>query len=113
MWRRVSPVIWLFLLIPLALELALVFWPALNSFYISLTRWRGVGVPEFIGLRNFEQLAVDPIFRTALTNNVIWVFGFGGASVVIGLALAVAAWGEEIAGLFMDQIEGPGAGGAG
>ncbi len=90
MWRRVSPVIWLFLLIPLALELALVFWPALNSFYISLTRWRGVGVPEFIGLRNFEQLAVDPIFRTALTNNVIWVFGFGGASVVIGLALAVA-----------------------
>lgn len=89
-WKRVSPVIWLFLLIPLALELALVFWPALNSFYISLTRWRGVGAPEFIGLRNFEQLAVDPIFRAALTNNVIWVFGFGGASVVIGLALAVA-----------------------
>lgn len=88
-WRRVSPVIWVFLLIPLALELSLVFWPALNSFYISLTRWKGIGSPEFIGLQNFQYLWQDPIFRTALWNNVIWVFGFGGASVVIGLALAI------------------------
>lgn len=88
-WRRVSPVIWVFLLIPLALELSLVFWPALNSFYISLTRWNGIGAPEFIGLQNFIYLWKDPIFRTALWNNVIWVVGFGGTSVVIGLALAV------------------------
>lgn len=88
-WRRVSPVIWVFLLIPLALELSFVFWPALNSFYISLTRWNGIGAPEFIGLQNFQYLWQDPIFRTALWNNVIWVFGFGGASVAIGLSLAV------------------------
>lgn len=88
--RRVPPVIWFFLLIPLVLELAWVFWPAINSFYISLTKWNGAGVPEFIGLKNFQNLFSDPIFMTALINNVIWVVGFGGLSIVIGLSLAVA-----------------------
>lgn len=87
---RVPPVIWAFLLLPLAFEVALVFWPALNSFYISLTKWNGAGDPEFIGLRNFELMGSDPIFMQAFINNVIWVVGFGGASVVIGMCLALA-----------------------
>lgn len=88
--RRVPPIIWGFLLIPLVVELALVFWPAVNSFYISLTKWNGAGVPEWVGFRNFENLATDPVFIQALLNNVYWVVGFGGASVVIGLLLALA-----------------------
>jgi ABC-type sugar transport system permease subunit len=88
--RRVPPVIWAFLAIPLATELALVFWPAINSFYISLTKWNGAGAPEFIGFKNFQNLTTDPVFLQALVNNVFWVVGFGGASVVIGLLLAVA-----------------------
>ena len=88
--RRVPPVVWGFLLIPLLIELAFVFWPAINSFYISLTKWNGAGAPEFIGLKNFQNLATDPIFGQALLNNVIWVVGFGGLSVAIGLSLAVA-----------------------
>jgi ABC-type sugar transport system permease subunit len=70
--------------------LAWVFWPAINSFYISLTKWNGAGAPEFIGLKNFQNLLTDPIFMTALLNNVIWVVGFGGLSIVMGLSLAVA-----------------------
>lgn len=88
--RRVPPIIWGFLLIPLVVELALVFWPAVNSFYISLTKWNGAGAPEWVGFRNFENLATDPVFIQALLNNVYWVIGFGGASVVIGLLLALA-----------------------
>jgi multiple sugar transport system permease protein len=88
--RRVPPIIWGFLLIPLVVELALVFWPAVNSFYISLTKWNGAGAPEWVGFRNFENLATDPVFIQALLNNVYWVVGFGGASVVIGLLLALA-----------------------
>ena len=88
--RRVPPAIWFFLLIPLGIELAWVFWPAINSFYISLTKWNGAGAPEFIGLKNFQNLLTDPIFMTALINNVIWVVGFGGLSIVFGLSLAVA-----------------------
>lgn len=88
--RRVPPIIWAFLLIPLLVELALVFWPAINSFYISLTKWNGAGAPEWVGFRNFENLTTDPVFLQALLNNVYWVVGFGGASVVIGLLLALA-----------------------
>ena len=87
---RVPPVVWVLLLVPLAVELAWVFWPAFNSFQLSFTRWSGVGVAEPVGLRNYRTLLGDPIFQTAIKNNVIWVIGFGGLSVVAGLALAVA-----------------------
>ncbi|WP_129664708.1 carbohydrate ABC transporter permease [Phytoactinopolyspora endophytica] len=87
--RRVPRVVWLFLLIPLAIELAWVFWPAINSFSLSFTRWSGVGAAENVGLDNYRNLLDDPIFRTAAKNTVIWTIGFGGLSVLIGLALAV------------------------
>ncbi|WP_235856880.1 carbohydrate ABC transporter permease [Occultella glacieicola] len=89
MLRRVPWVVWLFLLIPLAAEVFWVFWPALNSFSLSLTRWNGIGAAEPVGLGNYVDLWNDPIFRTALRNNVIWVVGFGGLSVLGGLTLAV------------------------
>lgn len=88
--RRVPALVWVFLLIPLAVEVFWVFWPALNSFWLSTTNWRGIGAAEPVGLANYERLADDRIFRTALKNNVIWVVGFGGLSVIGGLALAVA-----------------------
>lgn len=84
------PLVWLFLLIPLAFEAFWVFWPAANSFSLSTTNWQGIGAAEPVGLGNYERLLSDPIFRTALWNNALWVFGFGGLSVIGGLALAVA-----------------------
>jgi multiple sugar transport system permease protein len=86
---RVPLLVWVFLLVPFALELFWVFWPAANSFSLALTRWDGIGLAEPVGLQNFRDLANDPIFLTALRNNVIWVLGFGGLSVVGGLVLAV------------------------
>lgn len=88
--RRVPPVVWLLLLVPVAVELAWVFWPAFNSFQLSFTRWHGVGLAEPVGLRNYQTLFRDPIFLTALRNNVFWVIGFGGLSVIFGFALALA-----------------------
>lgn len=87
--HRVPPLVWAFLLIPFAVELLWVFWPALNSFSLSLTSWDGIGPAEPVGLRNYTDLLDDPIFRTALGNTVIWTIGFGGLSVAGGLALAV------------------------
>jgi multiple sugar transport system permease protein len=87
---RVPKIIWAFLLLPLVAELALVFWPALNSFSLSMTTWHGTGAAVNVGFKNYQDLLTDPIYQTALINNVIWVVGFGGASVIIGLALAVA-----------------------
>jgi len=88
--RRVPAVVWAFLLIPAAVEVAMVFWPALNSFYLSFTKWNGLGAAQPVGLDNFRELASDEVFRGALKNNVIWAVGFGGLSVLGGLALAVA-----------------------
>ncbi|GAA1232570.1 sugar ABC transporter permease [Pseudonocardia alaniniphila] len=88
--RRVPLLVWVFLLVPLAVELFWVFWPAMNSFSLSFTNWKGVGAARPVGLENYQRLVSDPIFLTALRNNVIWVIGFGGLSVVGGLALAVA-----------------------
>ncbi|MQA79050.1 MAG: ABC transporter permease subunit [Streptosporangiales bacterium] len=81
---------WVFVAVPLAVEAVWVFWPALNSFWLSVTKWNGVGVPEFVGLANYADLAGDPVFKQALLNNVIWLVCFGGLSIVGGLALAVA-----------------------
>ncbi|CAM3689484.1 carbohydrate ABC transporter permease [Occultella aeris] len=81
--------VWLFLLVPLAAEVFWVFWPALNSFSLSFTRWNGIGAAEPVGFGNYVDLWNDPVFRTALRNNVIWVIGFGGLSVLGGLILAV------------------------
>jgi multiple sugar transport system permease protein len=33
-FRKVPPVVWVFLLIPAVVEVGMVFWPALNSFYL-------------------------------------------------------------------------------
>jgi multiple sugar transport system permease protein len=88
--RKVPVVVWVFLAVPAAVELGMVFWPALNSFYLSLTTWNGVGAAQPVGLANFRDLAGDQIFIDALQNNVIWAIGFGGLSVLGGLALALA-----------------------
>lgn len=88
--RAVPLGVWVFVAVPLAVEAVWVFWPALNSFWLSVTKWNGVGVPEFVGLANYADLAGDPVFKQALLNNVIWLVGFGGMSIVGGLALAVA-----------------------
>lgn len=88
--RRVPPIVWAFLAIPFAVEVFWVFWPAFNSFWLSTTSWRGVGAAQPVGTANYERLLSDPIFHTALRNNVLWVIGFGGLSVIGGLALAVA-----------------------
>ncbi|WP_230208331.1 carbohydrate ABC transporter permease [Microlunatus sp. Gsoil 973] len=89
--RRVPPVVWLLLLVPLAVEMFWVFWPAFNSFQLSFTKWSGVGAAQPVGLQNYRTLLTDdPIFRTAIKNNIIWIVAFGGISVVVGLSLAVA-----------------------
>lgn len=88
--RAVPLGVWLFVAVPFAVEAVWVFWPALNSFQLSLTRWNGTGVPEYVGLRNYRRMVSDEVFLQALVNNVFWLVGFGGLSVVGGLALAMA-----------------------
>lgn len=84
----ISPIIWWFLAVPLALEAWWVFYPALESFYLSLTSWSGAGSPRYVGLHNYQLLLRDPIFWTALRNTGLWTLTFGGFSFVFGLLVA-------------------------
>jgi multiple sugar transport system permease protein len=61
--RAVPGVVWLFLLIPALVEIGMVFWPAINSFYLSFTEWNGLGAAKPVGLDNFRELASDDVFR--------------------------------------------------
>jgi multiple sugar transport system permease protein len=87
--RSINLTPYLFLIVPLALFLMWVIGPMLYSFYLSMTNWDGVSPPKFIGLRNYVRLFDDPIFYTALLNNVKWVVSFITAPVAAGLALAM------------------------
>jgi multiple sugar transport system permease protein len=46
---RVSPLILLFVFVPFVIEAVWVFWPALQGFWLALTRWDGLSAPTFVG----------------------------------------------------------------
>ncbi len=65
---------WAFLLPILVLHALVVMLPAAQGVYYSLTKWSGLGAPEFIGLENFRVLLFeDESFGNALRNNLIWM----------------------------------------
>lgn len=78
-----------FVLVPFTVESIWVFWPALQGFWFSLTRWDGMSPPTFVGTDNYVELAGDATFRGALVNTVIWLVLFGGLSVLGGFGMAL------------------------
>ena len=85
--RKVVP--WLFVLPILLINLAVVAGPALSAVYYSMTDWNGIGAATWVGLDNFRALAVDPGFRHAFRNNVVWLAMF--LTIPIAMALVAAS----------------------
>ncbi len=67
--------------------------PFLMSFYVSFTKWSGVGVPKFIGLANYAKAATDPVFWTSFINNILMIFAVTVIPTAIGLFLSVFMFG--------------------
>ncbi len=65
------------------------FGPILASFLISFTDWRGTLPPNFIGLRNYEELFNSPVFWEVLGNTFKFTLLFVPATVALGLGLAL------------------------
>ncbi|CAG6390587.1 sugar ABC transporter permease [Streptomyces cocklensis] len=86
---RVPPVVLAFVLLPLLAEGFFVFWPALQGFYLSLTKWDGISAPQFIGLGNYREMIHDTVFHTAMLDTVLWLALFGGLSALLGLGAAL------------------------
>jgi putative chitobiose transport system permease protein len=87
--RRFVP--YMFLL-PALLMLGLtVFYPALQAFLLSFTRYEYdiTQPPQWVGLQNFRRLLVDPIFWQTLKNTVIYLLGAVPVLVIAPLGLAI------------------------
>lgn len=73
----------LFLLLFLFLAL-----PAVNSIWLSFNKWPGVGTPEFIGLRNYENLLTEGRFAESV--RITLLYSFVASFFIVGIALLLA-----------------------
>ncbi|MGQ7440775.1 hypothetical protein ACTGZS_12855, partial [Streptococcus suis] len=62
--------------------------PLVWNVFLTFTKWRGVGDPEFIGLDNWVKLLGDEDFWTSFTNSVWMVLAMVVVPAIVGLAVA-------------------------
>lgn len=69
----------------------LAFWigPMVGTIWVSLQDWNLIGVPTFIGLDNYAELAKDGDFHLALLHTLGFLGGYLPLVLVGGLALAL------------------------
>jgi alpha-glucoside transport system permease protein len=63
-------------------------YPALHTIALSL---RSADSSSWVGLANYQSLAMDPGVLQAARNTLIWVVVFTGAAVLLGLGIAILA----------------------
>ena len=87
--QRLTP--YLFLLPALLILGLTVFWPALQAFYLSFTRYSYdlTQSPQWVGFANFRRLWSDPIFWQTLRNTILYLIGVVPLLVVAPLGLAI------------------------
>jgi putative chitobiose transport system permease protein len=79
-------------LAPALIVLALtVFWPALQAFYLSFTRFEYdlTQPPAWVGFANFKKLWRDPVFWKTLGNTVLYLVCVVPLLVTLSLGLAI------------------------
>jgi multiple sugar transport system permease protein len=79
---------WLFLAIPIIFFIVVRFYPTIDSFYISLTKWNIVQDKEFIGLENYIRLFSDPVFWVVLSNTFEYLILGMPISLVLSFTIA-------------------------
>jgi ABC-type sugar transport system permease subunit len=64
-------------------------YPVVHSFYLSFHRQQGISTPEFVGLRNYTNLFVDPRFKQSIINTTVYALGSLLLQVPLAFVLAV------------------------
>ncbi len=82
---------YLFLLPALVALWLTVFWPALQAFYLSFTKYEYdlTQTPQWVGLANFQRLWVDPVFWKTMGNTLVYLIGVVPILVIFPLGLAL------------------------
>jgi multiple sugar transport system permease protein len=93
---------YLLLLVPLAFFLLIRLLPTLSALQVAFYQWDMLSDERpFVGLGNFQRLAGDQVFRTALMNTLKYVALGVPAGLVLSLAIALALTRvRRLAGLF-------------
>jgi ABC-type sugar transport system permease subunit len=80
---------YLFVLPTLALFLAFVGWPILQTIYLSLTKWSGFGDKAFVGADNYSRMLSDPVAQRALVVTLVFTAATTVVQTVLGMLIAV------------------------
>jgi len=70
--------------------LGLQVFPIFYSFFLSFTRYNGLGAPTFIGFENFKTLFTDVMVRLSAVNTLFYTFWLIPVGLTIGISLALA-----------------------
>jgi len=97
-WSRLT--VYLYLLPAVLFVGVFLLYPAIYTFYISLTKWNGLEAPQFVGLQNYAQFIEDPVFQTSFINTVVWVIGTILFPVLWGLGMALLITRIKFEGVF-------------
>jgi raffinose/stachyose/melibiose transport system permease protein len=81
---------WPFALPAVLVNVAIILVPAVLTLAAAFVVWDGVGVPAWAGLTNFQRMADDPVFWSALSNNAAWTLIFLSVPVVMAIVMAAA-----------------------
>src|SRR5580700_5294285 len=73
-----------FLLPALAINVAIILIPGLLTIAMAFFEWDGASTPSFVGLDNFRTIFGDPVFFSALFNNIRWTVIFLTIPIAIG-----------------------------
>jgi putative chitobiose transport system permease protein len=85
--RKLTP--YFFLLPAIAVLSITVFYPALQAFYFSFTRYDLIDAPKWIGWANFQRLFSDQVFWQTLRNTLLYLVCVVPILVVAPLGLAI------------------------
>ena len=72
------------------LFVAVIAVPLVMNVGISLTRWQGVGDPDWVGFEQYEKLFADETFWISFRNNAALIFAMAVVPTFVGLLLATA-----------------------
>ena len=65
-------------------------YPVISNFHLGMTEYSGFGEPQWIGLRNYQELLGDSLFWTSIYNTLYYVVLAVPLGVVVAIALALA-----------------------
>lgn len=81
-------IIFAFLVIPVIQLLVFSYIPILSNLYLSFTNYRGIGVPHWIGIKNYKRLLTDPQYIMVF-KNCLWYMVVAIPQLIFAFVLAV------------------------